>query len=66
MIDSEHQQLDLFPFVPVATYERFALLSGLTHDAVRGMADRGHLPTKKIGKRRMVNLLLLAQECSQD
>lgn len=67
MSDNEHQQqLDLFPFIPLATYERFAMLSGLTSDAVRGMADRGHLPTKKVGKRRLINLLRLVQDCAED
>lgn len=65
MSDNE-QHLDLFPFVPLATFERFAMLSGLTHDAVRGMADRGHLPTRKVGKRRLINLLRLTQECAED
>ena len=66
MSENEHQQMDLFPFVPLATYERFAMLSGLTADAVRGMVDRGYLPTKKVGKRRMVNLLRLVQDCASE
>ncbi len=66
MSDNEQlKQIDLFGFTPVLTYERFAVLSGLSPDSVRGMADRGQLPTRKIGKRRMVNLVLLLQECSE-
>lgn len=41
---------------PVVTKERFAELSGLEVGVVRGMIDRGYLPTVKIGRHRMINL----------
>lgn len=44
---------------PVCTKERFAELSGLEPGVVRGMMDRGYLPTVKIGRHRLVNLAAL-------
>lgn len=47
---------------PVMTQERFAQLSGLTEGQVRGMIEKGHLPSIKIGKPRLVNVVALSQE----
>ncbi|ONF42340.1 hypothetical protein BTO32_16240 [Marinobacter lutaoensis] len=47
---------------PVMTQERFAQLTGLTEGQVRGMIDKGHLPSMKIGKPRLVNVAALSQE----
>ncbi len=44
------------------TQERFAQLSGLTEGQVRGMIEKGHLPSIKIGKPRLVNVAALSQE----
>lgn len=47
---------------PVMTQGRFAQLTGLTEGQVRGMVDRGHLPTLKIGRMRLVNMAALSQD----
>ncbi|ATJ81232.1 DNA-binding protein [Halomonas beimenensis] len=49
--------------VPVMTIERFAELSGLTPDTVRGQLQQGNLPVIKVGRRRLVNVALLTAEC---
>ena len=41
---------------PIMTRERFAELSGLSADAVRGQINRRQLATCRIGKRVMINL----------
>ena len=46
---------------PVMTQERFAQLSGLTEGQVRGQIDKGHLPSLKIGRVRVVNVAALSQ-----
>lgn len=48
--------------VPVMTREQFASLSGLGEDVVRGMIEKGHLPSVKIGRHRMVNLVRLTMD----
>lgn len=50
----------------VMTKERFAAKAGLEVGAVRGMIDRGHLPTIKIGRHRLVNVALLQAWCLAD
>jgi len=47
---------------PVMTQERFAQLTGLTEGQVRGMIEKGHLPSLKIGKPRLVNIAALSQD----
>lgn len=47
---------------PVVTKKLFSQLTGLTEETIRGMIDRGHLPTVKIGKHRMVNVALITKE----
>jgi hypothetical protein len=54
-----------FAFVPVCTRERFAQFSGLGEEVVRGMCDRGYLPTVKLGKYSLINLAALFRQCSQ-
>lgn len=49
--------------VPFMTRERFAALTGLEEGVLRGMMDRGHLPTLKVGRRRVINLALLVRQC---
>ncbi|MEW6772311.1 MAG: hypothetical protein AB1330_13185 [Bacillota bacterium] len=48
--------------VPVMTREQFAQFSGLGEEVVRGMAEKGHLPTVKIGRHRMINVARLTVE----
>lgn len=49
--------------VPVMTKDRFSELSGLEPGVIRGMIDRGQLPTIKIGRHRLINVLALSREC---
>ena len=48
---------------PVMSKERFAEACGLEVGVIRGMLDRGYLPTVKIGRHRMVNLAALQAGC---
>lgn len=50
-------------FVPMCTRERFAQFSGLEEGVIRGMCDRGYLPTIKVGRYSMINLVALIQQC---
>ncbi|CAA0100661.1 Uncharacterised protein [BD1-7 clade bacterium] len=47
---------------PVVTKQLFSHMTGLTKETIRGMIERGHLPTVKIGKHRMINVALLTKE----
>lgn len=47
---------------PVMTQERFAQLSGLTEGQVRGQIEKGHLPSLKLGRVRLVNVAALSQD----
>jgi len=47
---------------PVVTKRMFSEMSGLTEETIRGMIERGHLPTVKVGKHRMINVALLTKE----
>ena len=46
---------------PVMSQERYAQLTGLTEGQVRGQIEKGHLPSLKIGRVRMVNIAALSQ-----
>lgn len=60
----ESEQKVSIPFsAPVVTKARFSELSGLSEEILRGMIERGHLPTLKVGKHRMINVALLTKEC---
>ncbi|HEX7047419.1 MAG TPA: hypothetical protein VF275_07595 [Gammaproteobacteria bacterium] len=45
------------------TRDKFAELSGLPEGVVQGMIEKGHLPSIKIGRYRLVNVAKLAKEC---
>lgn len=63
----ESQGLKRWPvFFPVMTRDKFAALSGLAEGVVQGMIEKGHLPSIKIGRYRLVNLAQLAKECVGD
>jgi len=47
---------------PVVTKALFSELTGLRPDIVRGMVERGQLPSVKIGKHRMINLARLTSD----
>ena len=60
----ETEQKAAFPATtPIVTKARFSEMSGLTEETLRGMIERGHLPTLKVGKHRMINVALLTKEC---
>lgn len=48
---------------PVVTQEKFAETSGLRKEQVRGQVSGGNLPTYKVGRLRMINLVALADQC---
>ncbi|WP_435101084.1 hypothetical protein [Arhodomonas sp. AD133] len=48
---------------PLVTKERFAEITGLSFDQVRGMINRRQLPTRKVGRHRLVNLARVTREC---
>lgn len=45
--------------VPVMTREQFASNTGLGEDVVRGLIEKGHLPSIKVGRYRLVNIARL-------
>jgi hypothetical protein len=47
---------------PVVTKAMFSEITGLRPDIVRGMVERGQLPSVKIGKHRMINLARLTSD----
>lgn len=49
--------------LPLSTAEKFANDCGLPVDVVRGWVEKGLIPSVKIGKRRMINLVLLGDQC---
>lgn len=52
-------------FVPVCTRERFAQFSGLEEGVIRGLCDRGYLPTVRLGKYSLINLAALLIQCQE-
>ena len=68
---SEQEPVQILPasivcaFVPLCTRERFAQFSGLEEGVIRGMCDRGYLPTVKVGRYSMINLVALIRECQE-
>ncbi|WP_308365134.1 MULTISPECIES: hypothetical protein [unclassified Microbulbifer] len=61
MSDTEKVGL-MLPTGPYMTRERFSQVTGLPEGIVRGMIEKGHLPSTKIGKHRLVNTALLTKE----
>jgi len=57
----EQKQIILLA-TPVMTQDRYAQLTGLTEGQVRGQIEKGHLPSLKIGRVRMVNIAALSQQ----
>lgn len=56
------------PYPPVMSRQVFADWIGVSDGVVRGWIDRGEIPTVKIAKRRMVNVLAfveMVQEAEQ-
>ena len=55
-------KMELYTFVPVMDRTRFAELTGLSDDTVRGMIKKGQIPTILVGRRRLVNIAVLTRE----
>jgi len=51
---------------PVMTQERFAQKVGLTPDTIRGLVETNKLPSRKYGKRRLVNVAAITADCLKD
>lgn len=47
---------------PLVTKSMFSQITGLNEEIIRGMISRGHLPTVKIGRHRLINLAQLSKE----
>lgn len=48
--------------LPEISQAKYAEMIGVSSDTVRGMVQRGHLPTIKRGKHRLINLALIYSE----
>lgn len=51
---------------PLCTMEQYAYLVGVSVDVVRGWQARGYLPTAKVGRYTLVNLVAIAQSLAVD
>jgi hypothetical protein len=54
-----HEATDLLTFIPFMTPDKFAESIGLSKGVVGGWIDQGYLPTAKIGRYRMINMVVL-------
>jgi hypothetical protein len=51
---------------PVMTIDKFAEKAGITPASVRSMVNLKQIPTKKMGKRRYINIAALTTTCLQE
>ena len=49
--------------IPVMGQKKFADLAGVTEGVLEGWINRGYIPTIKIGKHTLINLVGLTQAC---
>ncbi|KAF0802204.1 DNA-binding protein [Alloalcanivorax xenomutans] len=47
---------------PMMAWSEFAEWIRQEPDVVRGWVDKGYLPTVKVGRRRMINVVLLVEQ----
>lgn len=66
VVNDMEEPSPIIVYSPLVTRERFSELSGLGEETIRGMVDKGHLPTVKVGKHRMINLALLNESCLKE
>lgn len=52
-------------FIPFMTPDKFAEAIGLTKGVVGGWIDQGYLPTAKIGRYRMINMVVLVSNLKE-
>lgn len=62
----ETPEIPISSSIPFMTQERFSALSGLDGGVLRGMISKGYLPTIKIGRYRLINLVALSRQCDQE
>ncbi len=51
------------PQVPIMAQTKFADLTGVPPGVLEGWINRGYLPTLKVGKHTVINLVALTQDC---
>ena len=56
-------EINIQPFTPVMSQERFAELTGFPFGVVQGWVARGYVPSLLLGKHRVINLVQLNQDC---
>lgn len=54
--------LPIQTFVPLMTQKQFAELSGLSRDSVKAQVINGYWPSVKVGKYRLINIVLLVAQ----
>ena len=52
--------------VPEMTIEQYAQYVGVSVRTVEGWIAKNHIPSVKIGRRRLVNVLARARQCKED
>jgi hypothetical protein len=52
-------------FIPFMTPDKFAQAIGLSKGVVGGWIDQGYLPTAKIGRYRMINMVVLVSNLKE-
>jgi hypothetical protein len=52
-------------FIPFMTPDKFADAIGLSKGVVGGWIDQGYLPTTKIGRYRMINMVVLVSNLKE-
>jgi len=52
-------------FIPFMTPDKFAQAIGLSRGVVGGWIDQGYLPTAKIGRYRMINMVVLVSNLKE-
>jgi hypothetical protein len=63
--DLSHIAVMQLSSVGLITLEKFADAVGLPHGVVRGLLNKGYLPTVTLGRRRLVNVVALQRECAK-
>ncbi|WP_435101056.1 hypothetical protein [Arhodomonas sp. AD133] len=51
------------PNTPLMSKERFAQLTGVGEEVVRGWINKGYIPTMKIGRYPLINMEVLRRMC---
>jgi len=62
--DLEQTASQLF-FIPFMTPEKFAEAIGLSKGVVGGWIDQGYIPTAKVGRYRMINMVVLVSNLKE-